>query len=245
MTSKMVLARSRSAAKVAQAADTHGDAVASILNPLFAATGVPADVAPAIKGLGALVRKAAEEMVRADVAHEEELADDAAPRTARDEAVQRLYAPLTEVRAAASVAYGDATVALLGFSGPTPKEPTAILALGRAVLAALPKLRDAKPRSRGLSIDPEVYLAELPGTIAALAAALEDVTREAREAETTLTAKHRAIATYDERFSAAAAALTALFQLAGEHELAARVRPSVSRPGQTEVDEEPVAPPVG
>ncbi len=67
----------------------------------------------------------------------------------------------------------------------------------------------------------------------------------ARDADDTLTARLRAIAACDERSSAAASALTALFQLAGEHELAARVRPLVSRPGQTEIDEEPVAPPVG
>jgi hypothetical protein len=242
MASKMVLDRERSALQVAQAAETHAQAVAEKLKAVL---GEGAPDAAAIRALGAVVRRDAAALVAADAAHEAELADDVAPRAARDAAVEAVYRLLGEVRASTAVAFGEAVATELGFAGTTPREPVALAALATTVGGRLPKLRDRAPVVPGLRFDPAPYEAALPPAVAALRASLDDVRREAREAETTYTAKQRALATYDERFGAAASALTGLFHLAGEHELAARVRPSVRRPGRTQADadgEEPVAP---
>ncbi|MEO5731559.1 MAG: hypothetical protein ABI134_17965 [Byssovorax sp.] len=67
---------------------------------------------------------------------------------------------------------------------------------------------------------------------------LKDVARELREAQATLDAKNQARAAYDELFGGAATTLTGLLRLAGKADLAAKVRPSARRPGQTAVDAE-------
>jgi hypothetical protein len=243
MASKMVLDPANSASKVAQAAETHAVEVAAKLNPLLASVSdVAPDIGPLIRAFGALVIQAAEAMVQTDEAHEVEVADDVAPRAARDEAVRQVYALLTELRAAVNVAFGERAVSGLGFSGPTPQDPAALLALAKGVAHRIPGLRDAKPRSTAFSIDWRFYDAALPGPTAALAAALEDVRRESREAESTHKAKQRALANYDERFSLAATAPTVLFRLAGETELAERVRPSATRPGRTHSETDPEQP---
>jgi len=63
---------------------------------------------------------------------------------------------------------------------------------------------------------------------------LANVAREAREAQATKQGRDAAVAAYDDAFGKTANLLVALFRFAGDDELAARVRPSVKRPGQTE-----------
>ncbi|MEM9463383.1 MAG: hypothetical protein AAGF11_55085 [Myxococcota bacterium] len=67
----------------------------------------------------------------------------------------------------------------------------------------------------------------------ALSSALADVAREVREAEATLVAKNRALDEYDRTFGDVATLVSALLRIGGEVELAARVKPSTRRPGQT------------
>ncbi len=242
MASKMVLDRNRSALLVMQAAETHGPAVGEKLKAVLG--DAAPDAAATIRALGDVIRRDAAAMVAADEAHEAELADDAAPRAARDAAFETVSSLLGEVRATTAVAYGEAAVAELGFAGKTLREPMALVALAGTVVERLPRLRDRAPVTLALRFDPAVYEAALAPAIAALRASLDEVRREAREAEATHTAKQRALATYDERFAAAASALTGLFHLAGEHALAERVRPSARRPGRVEADPEEPTPPV-
>jgi hypothetical protein len=65
---------------------------------------------------------------------------------------------------------------------------------------------------------------------------LADVARELREGQQTLAEKNKAIAEYDATFTAVATLLSGLYRLAGEAELADKIRPSTRRPGQIEAE---------
>ena len=52
-------------------------------------------------------------------------------------------------------------------------------------------------------------------------------------AQATLAKKNQAVEEYDRVFTGVATSLSGLFTLAGERELAEKVRPSTRRPGQT------------
>ena len=73
---------------------------------------------------------------------------------------------------------------------------------------------------------------QLAPIVARLGAALITTAREEKEAEQTQKTKNRAIAAYDDVFSKSASLISALLGVAGEEELARRVRPTKNKPGQ-------------
>lgn len=87
----------------------------------------------------------------------------------------------------------------------------------------------------------QVELAPIGTQLGAEAGELEDVLvdidRERKNAQTTRKAKNDAIAEFDRMYLWVGRALETYFNLAGMHELAARVRPSIKRPGRRDVEE--------
>jgi hypothetical protein len=79
---------------------------------------------------------------------------------------------------------------------------------------------------------------ELEEVVTDLGQALDDIAREAREAETTLNAKHAAIEASDRMFTRGASWLSATYAGADFTDLASRVRPSGRRPGRVSGDDE-------
>ena len=90
------------------------------------------------------------------------------------------------------------------------------------------------PRFPGMCFDATYWTGRLTAAIVPLKGALADVAREERENEATYVAKTRAIEAYDQTFSQVATYVSAMLAIAGEKELARRVRPSSRRPGQTD-----------
>ncbi|MSP60525.1 MAG: hypothetical protein EXR72_09330 [Myxococcales bacterium] len=129
----------------------------------------------------------------------------------------------------------------LGLTGTTPQDPVALSRFAGSTVKALGEKKLPPSRVEGATFHAAKWAARIGGEQAQVEAALADVAREAREAEGTLTQKNSAISAYDDRFTRGASFLSGLFGLAGERELAARVRPSTRRPGQT-ADDEPTEP---
>lgn len=174
-------------------------------------------------------------MEAADLANAAELGDDPAARARRDEASANARTALVEVRAAVTTAYGDAFAKSLGFAGDTPDDPQQVLHLLRAVGPGL-KARKPPKSLPGVKIDIGVMQKRIADVEKPLAAALDEVASEERQAQGTLAKKDAAIRSYDVAFRQAAGLLSGMLDLAGLDALAARVRPSVARPGRTVAD---------
>jgi hypothetical protein len=129
--------------------------------------------------------------------------------------------------------FGQGALRALGFSAETPTDPVALERFADEVQSALHDKALPKPRHKGVSWDPAETRAQFAKARAALQGHLHDVARETREAQGTLRAKNDAMSSYDQRFARVATFVCGLFQLACETALAARVRPSGRKPGQT------------
>lgn len=166
------------------------------------------------------------------------MADDIGPREARDAAAQALYAKVVETGEILLGLFGGGALARLGLEGTTPRDPALLVRHVAAACKALRSVDLGKPRLKGATFSGKAVADELEALMADVQSALDDVAREAREAEATLVKKRAAMSAFDTAFSGTASLLSALLTVAGTKELASRVRPSARRPGQAEGAEE-------
>jgi hypothetical protein len=247
MPSKLVVDRQKSAQAVIAAGETNASLIADELKKLLDPHLRKSEKLPDIDLLIDLVARylgtSTDAMIAADEKNLLELADDDAIRDARDEAAAALYSTLGDLREWVTALFGTAALRALGFSGPTPQEPVALSRFAGEVVSALSSTKLPKPKRPGIKWDPADTVAEIKAAREALDKLLTGVARELREAQGTLTAKNAAITEHDERFSRAASFYAGLFRLAGQSDLADRVRPSPRRAGQIEDADEPLSGP--
>lgn len=238
MPSKLVTDRKKSADAVAAAAETHADrvaqAVTATLSPFLAKGEKMPDVGGLTTLLGRWLASSASGMMAADEAHVHELSDDAPVRERRDEAHETLYAELVELREWMTGLFGSRAVRSLGFAADTPRDPAVLVQFAAEVSRSLREKSFPAPKRQGVSWSPSKEAGKIDDLREKLQKAIAEVAREVREAQGTLASKNAALAAYDDAFARASESLEGLFTLAGETELAARVRPSSRRPGQTE-----------
>lgn len=229
------------------------DSVAEALRQLSAKVGTQAEglCAPHLKKgekmpdlalfaelLGRMLEDRAKAMDAADSEHAKELSDDNEPRAERDEAAEDLYSSVMEVKAAVETMFGVAWAQKLGLAGGLPRDAATLSRATGDLLATLRTAKLPKPKLLGIArwdVDP--WVAKLDAQRKRLEKALKEVTREAREAQATLVEKNRAVDAYDTAFAGSVACAVGLLRLVGEHEHAARLRPSDRRPGTLASDE--------
>lgn len=230
MASKQVTDRQKGADAVLAIFDAQGGTLAD------AAGRVLASEVETVRVTLGLLQKALQgsrdTMVEADTAHEGELADDSSARDARDQAAATLNEKVVELRSVITGMYGAATARAV-VVGNTPQDPVALERFAGEVVQNLGNVTWPEPRFAGAGLDAKAVQQDLSGAREALQGALTQVATEAREAQGTLSKKNQAIEEYDRVFTGVATSLAGLFTLAGEQELADKVRPSTRRPGQT------------
>jgi hypothetical protein len=238
MPSKQVVDRKKSADVVAAAADVHATRVAKAVEVALSPFLEKGEQMPDVKGLSVLVGKwlsnKSAAMTTADEAHIHELSDDDPVRQARDEAQAALSDELVELREWMTGLFGARAVRSLGFSAETPRDPAALSQFAGEVCKSLKEKEFPAPKRAEVNWSPAKEATKIEQLRSKLATAIADVAREAREAQGTLANKNAALAEYDDAFRRASPFLEGLFTLAGETDLANRVRPSTRRPGQTE-----------
>jgi len=237
--SRMVVNRQKSAAKVIASARTHksiaGAGMAALLGSDF---GIAAE--QLMSASADRLENATGSMVAADEAHIAEIGDDAAQRSARDESAHRMRGVLIDFRDLTTTMFGAQYVGTLGYEGDTPDDPVMLQRLGKRILERIDGTDRPGPRFEGMTFDPEPWKKKIQESLAGLGEVLENIATEEREAEQTLTAKRQAIEKYDEVLSKTASLVSAMLRIAGEDELADRVRPVKSRPGQISDPDVPV-----
>lgn len=239
MPSKQVTDREKSARAVAAAANTHAATVAASVEELLRQHLQKSEKMPDVGLLLVLVGRSIEAafatLKAADKAHENELSDDAAPRERRDAAAESVRGTMVDLRAAIESAYGVDGLRALGIDAAVPEDPSVLAAVAERASTGIDKAQ-AKlppPRRRGVKVDLAPFAEDLGTALPKLNKALSEVAREEREAEATLANKWTAMEKNDRTFARAASFLSAAAALGGHDEIAARVRPSGRRPGQT------------
>ena len=246
MASKQITDREKSARAVVAVGETQSEAAGAALGKLLKPHLAKGEAVPDFALVLTLVSRALDaskaRMVEADAAHEAELGDDEPVRRARDEAAATLSDKVVELREVLTGVYGAATANAV-FGGPTPEDPVVLSRFAGEVSSQLTRVKLPAPRIKGAKLDTAETASTLEEHSAALDTHLKHVARELREAQATLDAKNQALAAYDDIFNGVATTLTGLLRLAGKADLAARVRPSTRRPGQTATDAEDKTPP--
>jgi hypothetical protein len=253
MPSKLVLDREKSTRSVVASSDTHADAlhaaVSRELSPhLDKGESLP-DIALFARLVGRKLKADMDRLIEADRAHELELSDDSAPREARDGAAEKVRSALVDLRDAVSTAYGVAGLKKLSLSEAISVDPAGIASKAQTTLDALRDDTIKLPKSRraSLKVDRKGFADEIAAELPVLVKALGDVAREESEAKVTQAAKNEAMSAHNRGFSRSAGLLEVLALYGGLDEIAARMRPSVRRPGRTAAEEEepPAADPAG
>jgi hypothetical protein len=246
----MVVDRVKSSLAVEQAIETHADEMATALSTLLTPALEPdeqlPDLARALRLSGRNLGEKRRLMVAAAEAHVAELNDDQAARDRRDQAATALRDAAARLRRTAEGAYGpQAATNLLAFEAGS-RDPRALEIQVDRVLARLSSPDLELPTAlAGVAVDVAEWAATITPLLTELKAALAEVGREVREAESTLQAKKAAIAEFDVTFGRTARLAESLFTNAGLVDIAAKVRPAARRPGPADEapDEPPVAPP--
>jgi hypothetical protein len=247
----MVVDRIKSSLAVEQAIESHADemaaALATLLTPALGPDEQVPDLARALRLAGRHLGVRRVAMTAASEAHVSELADDQASRDRRDQAAVALRGAAARLRRTAEGAYGAKAAAnLLAFEAGS-RDPRALEIQVDRVLARLTAADlELPPALRGVAVDVAEWAATLAPLHAELKAALAEVGRESREAESTLQAKKATVAEFDVTFARTARLAESLFANAGLVDIAAKVRPAPRRPGRVDQlpEEPPAAPPV-
>ncbi len=242
MPSRMIVLRERSARLVANSGKTHAKKIAEALHKRLEPHLQAGESMPDFRIVIALLARSLEhdmdELNAAEVAHKTESREDTEARNERDTAGDELYGKLINTRAGVDLVYGPAAAKALGLSGSTPRDPTTVLEFARRLRLSLAKLNALAPLRQAMTLNIATLESELDSAITRHQDALNTVARETRETEAELTRKSRIQASYDRHFSSVAACFEGLFRLAGQEELANRVRPSQRRPGRIHAEEE-------
>lgn len=248
MTSKMVSDRIQSMRAVQGSIDQNADAIAARidarLRPYLRSGETMPELALVLRLMGRELEARAGAVQATEEQHARELADDAGPRSSRDRHAATVREVYTDLRGALSSAYGDDVLSRLRVREPASSVPSVLVQQGQAAREALldASIELPAPRRRGARIDRGVFAEELSDAVLALQKALVDVERETKEADATHAAKSEALDGYDGAFARLVPAVSALYVLAEQDGLAAKLRVNKRRRGVLEDPSQPESP---
>ena len=177
----------------------------------------------------AVLGTASEALRARDRALAAEAADDAAPRAARDAATLALRERMLRTTGIVSGVFGVPFSAGLGLERALAPRPDQLALQAADVSSRLRAARAPEPDGEGVRVDLAVLADRLDAARAPLDEALAAVKREEREYQTALVERDRADEAWGRTYIGVAEIFTGLCVLAGEQELADRVRPTARK----------------
>lgn len=238
--SDLILNLLNDAAKVETAIATHADEVVQRLDawaaplPDFGETGAPQpDFRSVLLSLKAGLSASREKLNRAEQAHIERVRQAMELRETRQELTDSLYGDFSSMRRLVEELYrgkGEkhpSAFVVAGIQGPTRQRPKGLLRQVDLALAHLsqPGLVFPAPRFGNIGLTPQDLVEILQPQAQRLREVLAELRRLGSELDASRKEKQRAIKLHRSQLSAVSKSAAALFQLAGESELAKRLRP--------------------
>lgn len=234
MPSKLVTDAQKQTEDICAFVETHSDAITAGVKKATTTEELKHgfNVAPLLAHLATACGAALASLVKADEAHEKELADDVAPREARDEAAAKLSAELVDLKRGANGLFTAKEVRELGFPSEIPSDPAVLERVGGTVIAALTKQKALKSKLNGVgTVQLSEWVEQLKTPLDALITARGDVSREEKEARATQVARDAAFEALNEANVTTAALTQALARLGGVSNLVDGLRGTVDRSG--------------
>ena len=243
----------QSAAKVESEIETHTEEIGSRLDESFVPVldgwgegQTKPDFRATLRALQAKLGKSREALSLVEQHHIDLLRQAVEQRTERELLTGGLYEDFSSMRRTIEELYrgrGKDNVnafVVAGIQGPTAQKPTKLLrqidlAIGHMLQ---PDLEFPESRFGETRLEPATLVEVLKPRCKRLHKVQAELLRTAAETNASRKEKNRAIAAHKEVFLWVSRGAESLFHLAGEHELAERIRPSTRRPGRRAADVE-------
>ena len=238
---KTIADRVRSFRALENAVTHHGQRVAKILDERYNSLlpeSMRIDFLAFMQGILEIVRDASSKLTTAERKHVDEQADDVRQRQERDTDMDELSTEIVDARDAFVSVYKPPNVEEYGFPKNIGRPAVDLLRQGDHLAENLERSDLTLPTARfGAELPVASLLKPVKTKLEKLRRSVTAVDRERKEAEIAQVEKDRAAEYYDLLLLWGARMLEGLFTMAGEDELAGRVRPSTRRPGRTEAVE--------